>query len=298
MGLIAGWGEYPIIVAETLRRQGYEVYCLGVIGEADRKLAEVCHDFQFMGLAKFGRAIRYFRRHRVTDATMAGKIHKAQLFRRGGWMRYVPDLRTIRMFIPHFFTRRKDCRDDTLTRAVIDEFASEGIRLAPATDFAPEMLVESGQLTRRGPSFKQQKDIEFGWKLAKEIGRLDVGQSVAVRDQAALALEAIEGTDECIRRAGRLCRGGGFTVVKTAKPRQDMRFDVPTIGLRTLETMIEARAKVLAVEAGRTIILRQPEMIDFANRNKLIIVSLESHRPLGPPPTATTPETPSRTRER
>ena len=136
------------------------------------------------------------------------------------------------MFLPHFWTRKKDCRDDSLLRAIVDEFAAEGIRFAPATDYAPELLVGQGQLTRRGPTAWQQKDIEFGWKMAKEMGRLDIGQSVAVKDQAVLAVEAVEGTDECIRRAGELCRAGGFTVVKVAKPQQDMRFDVPTIGLR------------------------------------------------------------------
>ncbi|HUT12111.1 MAG TPA: UDP-2,3-diacylglucosamine diphosphatase LpxI [Thermoguttaceae bacterium] len=310
IGLIAGWGDYPLRVAQALRRQGYRVYCLGVIGEADPRLADLCDEFRYNGLAKFGAAIRYFKRHGITDATMAGKIHKVALFRHWGWLRYLPDLRTIRMFIPHFLTRRKDCRDDTLLGAVVDEFASEGIRFAPATDYAPELLLQQGQLTRRGPSAWQQKDIEFGWQLAKELGRLDVGQSVAVKDQAVLALEAIEGTDECIRRAGRLCKSGRFTVVKTAKPGQDMRFDVPTIGLGTLQTMVEAGAAVLAVEADRTIILNESESIDFANRNKLVIVALDNRRPKAILPTASAadssnqngnqdiPETPSRSRER
>ena len=134
--------------------------------------------------------------------------------------------------------------------------------------------MKEGQLTRRGPTAWQQKDIEFGWKMAKEMGRLDIGQSVAVKDQAVLAVEAVEGTDECIRRAGALCRAGGFTVVKVAKPQQDMRFDVPTIGLGTLETLHAAGGKVLAVEAGRTIFLDQAAVIDFANRNGLVIVAV------------------------
>ncbi len=275
VGLIAGWGDYPLIVAEALRRQNYQVYCLGLAGEAFPALAELCDDFHLSGLARFGAAIRYFKRRGVTEATMAGKFHKASLFRPWRWLRYFPDLRTIRMFIPHFLTRRKDCRDDTLLGAIVEEFASEGIRFAPATDYAPELLVRSGQLTRRGPSAWQQKDVRFGWKIAKELGRLDVGQSVAVKDQAVLALEAIEGTDQCIRRAGQLCKAGGFTVVKVAKPQQDMRFDVPTIGRGTLQTMLEAGAKVLAVEAGRTIVLDEPDLVEFANRNKLIIVALE-----------------------
>ena len=189
IGMLAGWGRYPIVIAEALRRQGCEVYCLGTIGHADPALAEVCNDFHFLGLAKFGSAIRYFRRHGVTEVTMAGKIFKVRLFERWSWIRHLPDLRTIRMFMPHFWTRKKDCRDDSLLGAIVEEFASEGIRIAPATDYAPELLVTEGQLTRRGPTAWQQKDIAFGWKLAKEMGRLDVGQSVAVKDQAVLAVE-------------------------------------------------------------------------------------------------------------
>ncbi|MBN1395928.1 MAG: UDP-2,3-diacylglucosamine diphosphatase LpxI [Pirellulales bacterium] len=273
VGILAGWGQYPIVIAEALRRQGCETYCLGVVGHADPRLAEVCDDFHYLGLAKFGTCLRYFHRHGITEATMAGKVFKTRLLKRWGWVRHLPDLRTIRMFLPHFLTRKKDCRDDSLLSAIVDEFAAEGIRFAPATDFAPELLVSEGQLTRRGPNAWQQKDIEFGWKIAKEMGRLDVGQSVAVKDQAVLAVEAVEGTDECIRRAGALCGGGGFTLVKVAKPQQDMRFDVPTIGMLTVETLHAAGGKVLAVEAGRTILLDQAAVVEFADRHGMVIVA-------------------------
>lgn len=274
VGILAGWGQLPVMIAEALRSQGCEVYCLGTIGHADPALETVCTDFHWLGLAKFGAAIRYFRRHGVTEVTMAGKIFKVRLFQRWSWLRHLPDLRTIRMFLPHFWTHKKDCRDDTLLTAIVDEFAAEGIRFAPATDYVPELLVSEGQLTRRGPNAWQQKDIEFGWKMAKEMGRLDIGQSVAVKNQAVLAVEAVEGTDECIRRAGELCKAGGFTVVKVAKPQQDMRFDVPTIGMLTLETLHTAGGKVLAVEAGRTIFLDQAAVIDFADRNGMVIVAM------------------------
>lgn len=280
VGLLAGWGRYPIVVAEALRRQGAQVYCLGVVGHADPALSTICDDFRWIGLAKLGQAIRYFHRHGITEATMAGKIHKVVLFQPWAWLKHLPDLRMLRASIPHFLTRRKDCRDDSLLKMFVDEFASDGIHFGPATDYAPELLVAPGVLTRRAPSRWQSKDIEFGWHLAKEIGRLDIGQSVAVKNQAVLAVEAVEGTDQCIRRAGSLCQAGGFTVVKVAKPQQDMRFDVPTIGLGTLETMAEAGAQVLAVEAGKTILLDQFAAIDFANQKKLVIVALEG--PEGP----------------
>ncbi|HVW38990.1 MAG TPA: UDP-2,3-diacylglucosamine diphosphatase LpxI [Pirellulales bacterium] len=287
VGLLAGWGRYPFVVAEALNRQGFEVYGLGVKGHADPALAELCAGFDWIGLAKLGGACRHFRRWGVTDAMMAGKIHKHLLFRRGAWIKHLPDWRTIRRFYKHFLLNRKDRRDDTLLLAVVKEFESAGIVFAPATDYAPELLVKFGQLTRRGPSAAQRKDIEFGWRLAKEIGRLDVGQSVAILGRTALAVEAIEGTDQCIRRAGELCKAGGFTVVKTAKPQQDMRFDVPTIGIGTLETMVAAGASCLAIEAGRTIVVDESDVIRFANEHRLAVVALS---PEGQLP-ETSPET-------
>jgi hypothetical protein len=275
MGLIAGWGRFPLAVARALRRQGSRTYCLGVVGHADPGLAELCHDFRTSGLARFGGAVRYFQRHGVTDAVLAGKIHKRLLFQPWFVLRHLPDLRTVRAFLPHFLTKQKDCKDDSLLLAVVDLFGSEGIRVGPATDYAPELLVKAGRLTRREPSSSQSKDIRFGWEIAKQMGRLDVGQSVAVKNRAVLAVEAVEGTDECIRRAGALCPAGEFTVVKVAKPQQDMRFDVPTVGLGTLETMVASGARVLAVEAGMTILLDQEEFVDFANRNKRVVVAIE-----------------------
>lgn len=276
VGLLAGWGRYPIVVAEALKEQGYEVCCLGVRNHADPRLAESCDHFDWLGLGRLGKAIRWFQRHEVNDVTMAGKIHKVVLFQPWLWVRHLPDWRTIRVFWPHFVSARKDKKDDTLLTTIIDEFAGQGIRFAPATNYAPQLLVRGGQLTRRGPTPIQLKDIEFGWKLAKEMGRLDVGQSVAVKGQAVLAVEAIEGTDECIRRAGTLCKSREFTVVKVAKPQQDMRFDVPTIGLGTLKTMVEAGGRVLAIEAGKTIVLDEAEVIQFADRHQLVIVSVNS----------------------
>lgn len=278
VGLLAGWGRYPVLIAEALRAQGCEVYCLGVPNHADPRLAEVCTEFRLCGMAKFGRASRYMRRHGIEHATMAGKIFKHLLFQPFFILRQMPDFKTSRAFIHHFFTRRKDCKDDTLMGVVVDLFESEGIHLCPATDFAPELLVKEGVLTKRALSAPQQLDIEMGWQVAKQMGGLDIGQSVAVKNQTVLAVEAVEGTDRCIQRAGELCRSGGFTVVKVAKPQQDMRFDVPTIGLKTLETMVAARAKVLAVEAGRTIILDETEVVQFADRHKLTIVAVDAEK--------------------
>ena len=274
VGLLAGWGDYPLIVARALAEQGYEIHCLGVREHADPRLAETCHHFAWIGLAQLGGAIRFFRQHGVKRVTMAGKIHKVKLYQPWIWWHHLPDWRAVRRFYRHFLLSQKDRKDDTLLKAVIDEFALDGISFAPATDFVPELLVKVGQLTRAVPSRAQQRDIEFAWSIAKEIGRMDIGQSVAVKDRAVLAVEAIEGTDECIRRAGQLCRSGNFTLVKVAKPQQDMRFDVPTIGLGTLRTMVEA-GRVLAIAADRTIMLDQERLIDYADRHRLAIVALQ-----------------------
>ncbi len=286
IGLLAGWGRYPIVVAQHLRAQGYRTYCLGLWDHADPCLQQLCDGFRWVGLGRLGAAIRFFKRNAVCDATMAGKFHKMQLFQPWAWIRHLPDMKTIRAFIPHFLTRQKDCKDDSLLGTLVNTFAADGIRFAPATDYAPGLLVGHGQLTRQAPSAWLWKDIAFGWQLAKEMGRLDIGQSVAVKDQAVLAVEAVEGTDQCIRRAGSLCRAGGFTVVKVAKPQQDMRFDVPTIGLGTLQTMVESGARALAIEAGRTILLDQAEVLAYANQHKLTLVALQDGEVLSGAPSS------------
>jgi UDP-2,3-diacylglucosamine hydrolase len=275
VGLVAGWGRFPVVVAQSLKALGCEVHCVGLQNHADDALRQVCDSFLASGIARLGQHIRYFRRRGITHATMAGKVFKHQiLFGRFGWLSLVPDLRTIRAFFPHFVSRHENRNDDALLTAVVEEYARAGITMAPATDFAPQLLARPGQLTRRGPRTAERQDIEFGWNLAKEMGRLDIGQSVAVKGRAVIAIEAIEGTDACIRRAGELCPQGAFTVVKVAKPQQDMRFDVPTIGLGTIESLIAARASVLAIEAGKTIIVDEPEVIALADKHALTIVSL------------------------
>ena len=273
VGVIAGWGRYPHVLLEALREQGLRTCCLGIRDHAEGHLAEVADEFHWIGLAQIGGAIRRFRRRGITEAMLAGKVHKRVLFQPRLFWRHRPDWRTLRTFYPHFLSTRKDRNDDTLLIAVVDAFAASGIRMNPATDYAPQLLAQEGCLTRRAPTAAQEKDIDFGWQLAKQMGRLDIGQCVAVKDRAVLAVEAIEGTDECIRRAGALCTAGEFTIVKVAKPQQDMRFDVPTVGLGTLESIVAAGGRVLAIEAGRTIIVDRPQVVGFADRNKLVIVA-------------------------
>jgi DUF1009 family protein len=202
---------------------------------------------------------------------MAGKITKSVMHTPWLLFSMLPDWRTLRFW---FFSRRPDNRDDTLLLQMIKEFERDGLRFESALTLCPELLVRSGVLTRREPTSREAGDIAFGWDLAKEMGRLDVGQSVSVKDRAVLAVEAIEGTDRAIARAGDLCRSGGFVVVKVAKPQQDMRFDVPTVGGNTIETMRKAGGRVLAIETGKTIILDQADTIALADRYGISIVAL------------------------
>jgi len=274
IGLAAAWGQYPVTIARALKRQGYRVCCVALKDLADPILKEICDDHREVGLARMGAAIRFFRRCGVTHATMAGKIHKKVIFERFSWIRHTPDWRFIRTFFPHWALRTKDRRDDTLVAAIVAEFAKDGIVFAPATQFAPELLVSEGVLAGRCPSAAIGRDIAFGWQIAKQLGGLDVGQSVAVKGQAVIAVEAIEGTDECIRRAGELCPSGGFTVVKVAKPQQDMRWDVPTIGIGTIESLAAAGGKTLAIEAGMTIVVEEDAVRRLAQRLGITVVAL------------------------
>jgi UDP-2,3-diacylglucosamine hydrolase len=274
IGLLAGAGHFPLMFAEAARKQGLRVVGVGVSGMAPDELPSLCHEYTEVGLARLGAAIRAFRRGGVSQAVMAGKIEKTRLMQRFRWLKLLPDWRTVHMWMCY---AARDRKDDTLLLAVIQEFARDGIQFGSALDYCPEILVKHGFLTQRRPSAAQWKDIHFGWQLAKEMGRLDVGQSVAVHDLAVLAVEAIEGTDRAIRRAGELCPRGGFTVVKVAKPQQDMRFDVPTIGEQTILTLHAAGGRVLAVEAEKTIILKQEQVIALAERLGVVMVALHAH---------------------
>ncbi len=272
IGLIAGWGDFPIRVAQALVADGYEVSCIGVKGHADPALAEICHSYKEFGIGKMGAQVRYLRTAGVTQATMAGKIFKTLIFDRLFFVRHLPDLTFMRHFFPMLISKTRDRKDDTLLTTVTELYAAGGIMFAPATDFAPELLVKEGNLTAKKPTDSQLRDIEFGWKIAKEMGRLDIGQSVVVMNQATIAIEAIEGTDACIKRAGELSRIG-FSVIKVAKPQQDMRFDVPTVGVGTIESIHTAGGKVLAIEADRTIVVDQEKTIELANRYGIVIVA-------------------------
>jgi DUF1009 family protein len=271
LGLLAGSGRFPILFAEAAQKQGYQVACVGLRYEAPEELRALCSSFDVVSVSRLGGMIRAFKKRRVKRVVMAGKVTKSVMYTPLRVVRLCPDLRMIRFW---YRTLRGDHRDDSILLSLIAEFEGDGLTIDSALDYCPELLVKEGVLTRRGPTAAELKDIEFGWALAKEMGRLDVGQSVAIKEQSALAVEAIEGTDRCIERAGLLCRAGGWTLVKVAKPEQDMRFDVPTVGISTVENLHKAHARVLAIEANRTIIIDQPDLVRLADKYGLTIMAL------------------------
>lgn len=270
IGLLAGWGRLPIVLLQKARSLGVPVVTVGIRHMADPILRELSYRHYWTRLGGMGRTIRCFRREGVRRWCMAGKVHKVSLFTPWRWLTYLPDGRMLRFYFDH---TRRDNADDTLTLGIIREFEKDGLICVSALDLCPELLVKPGVLTRRAPTAAEERDIEFGWHIAKEMGRLDIGQSVIVQERAVLAVEAIEGTDQAILRAGQLSRRKGFVVVKVAKPQQDMRFDVPTVGKGTIETIYQAGGKVLAIEAGKTILLDEAETLALANRYGITIVS-------------------------
>jgi DUF1009 family protein len=253
-----------------MHQLGMPVVCVAFRGIADPVLKTLAAKFHWCSVYRLNRMIRCFHAGGARSFVMAGKIPKTPIIGTP-WrlLRLCPDLRMLRMW----FGSRRDNRDDSILLSIIAEFERDGLHCASALEYYPELLVKPGTLTRRQPTSSEMRDIEFGWDLAKEMGRLDIGQSVVVKERAVLAVEAIEGTDAAIKRAGELCRRGGFTVVKVAKPKQDMRFDVPTVGRSTIETIHQAGGTVLAVEGERTILLDAPETIALADRLGMSIVA-------------------------
>ncbi len=275
IALLAGWGTYPQAVAEALRKQNRHIVGIGILDHADPQLAEYCEEFDWIGIGGIGKAMRLCKRWGARQAIMAGKVHKVMYYQPRWWLKHRPDWKCIKAFYPQLFMGSSDRKDDTLLMTLVNAFAAEGIAFQSVTDFAPELLVSPGHLVGKPLTVKQQKDVEFGWQIAKAIGGLDIGQCVCIKDQTVIAVEAIEGTDECIRRAGQLCTAGGMTIVKVAKPSQDMRFDVPTVGLKTLESIAAAGGKILAIEAGKTILLNESEFLNAARRLNLSVVARE-----------------------
>ncbi len=253
-----------MMVADAARRRGCFTVAVAHEGETDPVLAQHVDELVWVRLGQLGRLIRAFRQHDVQQVLMAGTIAKRRMF-----SRVRPDLKGLALM-----SRMAVFHDDGILRRVSREMEKEGLSVVPSTRFLPELIAPPGVLTRRKPSKGEIADIRFGWRMAKELGRLDIGQCVVVRRRTVVALEAMEGTDETIRRGGRIAREKAV-VVKVSKPDQDLRFDVPSVGLRTVQVMAEVEAAVLALEAGKTLLFEKPDMIRFADERGISIVSME-----------------------
>lgn len=263
IGLIAGKSQFPLLFAQAARHKGLEVVAVGHRGETDPALAPLVSRLHWVYVGQLGRIIRIFQAAGVKQAVMAGGISKGRLF-----SHFRPDFRAFNLL-----RRVGRVRDDGILRAVADEMESEGITIVPSTLFLEELLAPAGVLSRRQPTSDELSDIDYGFQIAKEIGRLDIGQCVVVRRQAVVALEAVEGTDETIRRGGRLA-GEKAVVVKVSKPGQDLRFDVPAVGLDTIQVMRAVNAAVLAVEAGKTLIFDREAMLAAADQARIVVMGV------------------------
>lgn len=271
LGLIAGEGELPKLVARGARAAGRSVAVVALRGCADPALRELADIFRWRGIVQLGRWIRVFKRAGCREVVMAGRVRKARMFagpRWLQWLQYLPDLTSIRVWYFH----ARDKRNDTLLGAVADELQRRGLTLVDSTQYCPEALVEAGVLTPVEPSRTVRDAADFAWPLARQIAALDIGQAVAVKEREIIAVEAIEGTDKLIERAGELCPAGGWTLVKVAKPNQDMRFDVPTIGPQTIESLHRARAAGLVVEAGKTILVERDRTLELARKYRIAVI--------------------------
>lgn len=260
-GLIAGNGQFPFLVVEGARRAGASLSVVAIREETDARIEEVADDVIWVGIGQLGRMISHFKKQGVTRAMMAGQVRHVQIFSGA-----LPDMRMLKMLwnLPKRNT-------DSLIGGVASEMAKEGIELIDSTYLIRDHLAPKGVLTKRKPTKAERGDIEYGLHIADEIARLDLGQTIVVRATACVAIEAMEGTDATIRRAGELVNGK-LTVVKVAKPDQDMRFDVPVVGVPTVETMISAGATCLSITSGKTLIFDRDEMMRLADRNKICIV--------------------------
>lgn len=265
LGLIAGNGRFPFLVADGARRAGRRVLAVAIREEADPSLEKVVDEMHWVGLGQLGRCIDVLKAGGAHEALMAGQVKHRQIF-----SQVAPDLKLMAVL-----ARLAVKSTDSLIGGVADALAREGITLLSSTAFLADQMAAAGPMTRRRPSGDEAKDIEYGQQVARTLAGMDLGQTVAVKDRAAVALEAMEGTDEVIRRAGGIA-GAGVVVVKVAKPRQDMRFDVPVVGRGTLLAMAEAGAKVLAVDAGKTLLIDKAEFLAEADGHGLAVWGMEA----------------------
>ncbi len=261
IGLIAGDGRFPIIFADNVRRLGFTVSAIAHVGTTLPELESYVEHIHWLKIGQFSKALAALKQDGVAQAVMLGGIKKANVF-----TILRPDLRALAIF-----SRLKHWKDDAILRAVAGELEREGIEILDSTFGLQDILAEEGYLTSRKPSKKEVEDIQFGWETLETLGVLDIGQCVVVKNRVIVSVEAVEGTDEAITRGGKL-GGKGAVVIKRTKPLQDLRFDLPAIGPQTIQSMVSVQATVLAIEAGRTVIIDREDVLSQANEAGISIV--------------------------
>jgi DUF1009 family protein len=275
-GLIAGNGRFPFMVIEGARRAGVSLSVVAIREETDPNIEQQVERLTWVSIGQLGKMIRFFKAEGVEQAIMAGQVKHVQIFSGA-----VPDARMLKMLLK--LPRRNT---NSLIGGIATELAGEGIDLIDSTYFLKDYLPVAGTLTHRQPNAAERADVEYGLEIARAMAELDLGQTIVVRGKACVAIEAMEGTDATIRRAGEILRGskgaasilkltsGAVTVLKLAKPDQDMRFDVPVVGLPTIETMAEAGATCLCLSAGKTLMFDRDQLIALADKKKIAIVAV------------------------
>jgi DUF1009 family protein len=266
LGVIAGMGNLPLAVASEAKEAGYTVIGIALQPPADDSLTSVADDFHKISIGRFGGLLALLKKLSITEAVMAGKVPKSLLYENK--KNIIPDLKAVKLLMS-----LRNRGDDTIMSAVVEALERNGIMIHETTLFTKSLLATEGVLTAKKPGKEDLLDIAFGWNIARHIGQLDIGQTVIVKKRAVMAIEAMEGTDEAIKRGGMLAHRDAV-VVKVSKPQQDMRFDVPAVGIDTLRSMQTSAAKVLAVEAGKCILVDKEQFIREANKAGIVVAGI------------------------
>ncbi|MCP4266450.1 MAG: LpxI family protein [Candidatus Brocadiaceae bacterium] len=269
LGLIAGNGRFPILFAQSAKARGINIIAVAIEGEASPEIEQYVEKLHWVGVAKMGKLIRTLKSEHIEKAVMAGGLTKSHIHSRFKHLKLRPDMRALNMW----YKKLRSKHDHSILEAVANELAIDGIELISSLDYVGNLLAEKGCLTKRKPSESEAADIDFGWKIAKEVAGMEIGQCIVVKDKIVLAVEAIEGTNETIKRGGVLGRGK-VVVIKLSKKGQDPRFDVPTIGTETIDCLKEAGVSTLAIEAKKTLVLDKEDTVKLADKYKISIVAL------------------------
>ena len=263
IGLVAGYGAFPLELAQTLKNHGYAVHVAAIQEEASKVIEDIADTVDWVSVGQIKKLIKTMQSRDVTELVFAGKVQKIHLFRN-----FKPDLLAAKILF-----QAKDKKDDSLMLGIVKALADKGITVRSQVEFAHDLLAGEGHLFGPKPTEQMLKDIKFGFPQAKAIAGLDIGQTIVVKDEAVLAVEAIEGTDEAIKRGGALGKSD-VTVIKVAKPNQDQRFDVPAMGVGTLETMAASGCTAIGIEAGQTLLIEKDKLAETAKRLNISIVGI------------------------